>query len=217
MVVTKTSGTVDVSGTNFSILQIIADRKVLLGYSPDQVRFWTMYLSALKYLWRRFTWFLTYFNRNLDWYRKRSHFFYLLWGSGRDKKSHIPFLIIWSQHWYLKDLIEVSGFPSLEIPLNLTYPEDLEHIISIFLFFLRDLGRNWPLWISPRQFLNYSLYWSPSTIQSFFSLDQVKELILESGSVTYQGTIDPICSFYNPPQSGPSTLTLVPFISSDHL
>ena len=47
-------------------------------------------------------------------------------------------------------------------------------------------------------------------------MDQVKEFVLESGYVPDQGIIDPRSSLYNPSHLGPSTLTLGPFISSDH-
>ena len=44
----------------------------------------------------------------------------------------------------------------------------------------------------------------------------MKELILESGSIPEQGIINPLSSLYNPPHSGTSTLTIVPFIASEH-
>ena len=44
----------------------------------------------------------------------------------------------------------------------------------------------------------------------------MKEFILESGSIPDQGIIDPWYSLYNTPHSVPSTLTLGPFIASDH-
>ena len=133
-----------------------------------------------------------------------------------EKKSHIPFLIICSWHWSLWYLMGISGFTSIGILLNLIETEYLDNISSIFLFYLRLFWRNWPLLIGPRQLLNSSLYWSSRTIQSLYSLDQVKEFILAYGSVPDQGIIDPWSSLNNPPHSGTSTLTLVPFIASDH-
>ena len=44
----------------------------------------------------------------------------------------------------------------------------------------------------------------------------MKKFILASGSVPDQGIIDPLSYLYNPPHSGPSTLTLGPFIAYDH-
>ena len=111
----------------------------------------------------------------------------------------------------------IYGFPSLVIPLNLTEPAYLDHVSSFFLFSLRFFCRNLPLLIVPRQLFKSSFYWSPRTIQSFSSLDKLKELILASGFVPDQGIIDPWSSFYNPPHSGPFTLTLGPFIASDNI
>ena len=48
-------------------------------------------------------------------------------------------------------------------------------------------------------------------------MDQVKEFILASGSFPDQGIIDSLSSLYNPPHCGTSTLTLGPYIASDHL
>ena len=110
----------------------------------------------------------------------------------------------------------IAGFPYLGIPLNLTEPACLEHLSSFFLFYLRFFWRNWPLLIGPSQLSKYSFYWSPRKIQSLSSLYQVKEFILASGYVPDHGIIDPWYSLYNKPHSGPSTLTLGPFIASDH-
>ena len=79
----------------------------------------------------------------------------------------------------------MSGFPYLRIPWNFTEPENLEHIISVLLIFWRDCAQNWPLWIGPRQFLNFLLYWSPGKTQSLSFLDQVKQFILASGSLNF--------------------------------
>ena len=133
-----------------------------------------------------------------------------------EKTSHIPFMIICSRYWSLQDLMGIAGFPSLGIPLNLTEPAYLDHASSVFFFSLRFCWHNWPLLIFPHQLLKSSLYWSPRTIKSFSSLDQVKEFILVSGAVPDQGIIDPWSSLYNTPHSGPYNLTLGPFIASDH-
>ena len=110
----------------------------------------------------------------------------------------------------------IAGFPSLGMPLNLAEPAYLEHVSSVFRFSLRVCERNWPLCIGPFQFLNYLLYCSPETIQSFSSLDQVKQFILASGSVPDQGTI-PFYSLYNPPHRGESISSPDPSTLSDHL
>ena len=137
-------------------------------------------------------------------------------GYGRENKYHIPFMIICSRHWSLWYLIGISSFPYLGIPLNLTEPENLEHILSVLLFLWRVFDCNWTLWIGYHQFLKSSLYWSLGTIQWLSSLNQVKQFSLVSGSVTEQGNIYPRSSWYNIPHRGPSTLTLGPFIISDH-
>ena len=54
------------------------------------------YWFASEPFWRLCTWRFTYSKGNLDWCRRRSHLFSLLCGSGREKTSHIPFLIICS-------------------------------------------------------------------------------------------------------------------------
>ena len=82
---------------------------------------------------------------------------------------------------------------------------------------MRFCERNWLLCISPLQFLNYSLYWSPGTIQSLFSLEKVKQFILESGSVTDQGTNELSSLFYNPPHRGEYILSPDPSTFSNHL
>ena len=53
------------------------------------------------------------------------------------------------------------------------------------------------------------------------SLEQLKLFILssgsESGSVSYQVTIDPSTSLYNPPHKGEYTLSLDSYTTSEHL
>ena len=132
------------------------------------------------------------------------------------KTFHIPFLIICSRHWSLYDLMDIAGFTFLGILLNLTGPTYLEHVSSVFLISLIFWWWNWTLLIGPFQLLKFSLYWFPKKIQSFSSVDQAKESILASGSVTNQGIIDPLSSLYNPPNCGPSTITLGYFIASNH-
>ena len=39
---------------------------------------------------------------------------------------------------------------------------------------------------------------------------------MASGSINDQGIIYPLSSLYNPPHSGPSTLTICPYIESEH-
>ena len=51
-------------------------------------------------------------------------------------------------------------------------------------------------------FLSCSFWWSPKTIQSFYSLDQVKQFIFSLGYFSYQETIYLSSSLYNPPQRG---------------
>ena len=152
--------------------------KLLLRYTPDHLKFWTKYWSASEPFWRLCIWRFTYPKGNLDWCRRISHFFSLLCGSGREKTSHISLLIICSQHWSLYNLMGIAGFTSLGMPLKLSEPAYLEHVSSVFLFSLRVCERNCPLCIGTLQFLNYSSYWSSGTIQSFFTLDQVKKFIL---------------------------------------
>ena len=110
----------------------------------------------------------------------------------------------------------IAGFPSLVIPLKLAEPEYLERVSSVFLFCLRCCWRNWPLPIGSLQLFKSSFHWSSKNIQTFSPVDQVKEIILASGSVPEQGIIDTWSSLYNLPHCGTSTLTLVPFIASDH-
>ena len=102
--------------------------------------------------------------------------------------------------------MDISVFSSLGMSLNLADPEYLEHVSSVFLLSFRVCEQNWPLCIGPLQLLNSSLYWSPGTIQSFFSLDQVRKFIMSSGSVPDQGTKVSFSSFYNPPHRGESIL-----------
>ena len=111
----------------------------------------------------------------------------------------------------------IAGFTSLGIPLNLEEPTYLEHVSSVFHFSFRVCEQNLPLCIGPLQFLNSSSYWSSGTIQSLFSLDQVKQFILASGSVPDQGTKESSSSLYNPPHRGKSISSLDPYTLSDHL
>ena len=111
----------------------------------------------------------------------------------------------------------IDGFLSLWIPLNLAEPAYLEHVFSVFIFSLRLCEKNWPLFIGPLQFLNYSSYWSSGTIQSLFTLYQVKQFILASGSVPDHGTKEPSSSWYNPTHRGESILSPDPSTFSDHL
>ena len=67
------------------------------------------------------------------------------------------------------------------------------------------------------QLLNSSLYWSSGTIQSFSSLDQVKQFILAYGSVTDQKTKELSSSLYNPSHRGGFILSPYPSTFSDHL
>ena len=130
MVATKTSGLVAVSSTNVSTFWRRLFYKVLLRYTPDQVKFWATDWSDSEPFRRLCTWCFIPSKGNIDWCRRISHFFYLLCGSGREKTYHIPFLIICSRHWSLYDLMGISGFPSLGIPLNLEEPAYLEHVSS---------------------------------------------------------------------------------------
>ena len=113
--------------------------------------------------------------------------------------------------------MDISGFPSLGIPLNLAEPAYLDHVSSIFCFSLRVCEWNWHLCICPLQLLNYSLYWSSGTIQPLFYLYQVKQVILESGSVSNQGTKESSYSLYNLPHRGEYILSPDPSTLSDHL
>ena len=188
MVATKTSVLVAVSVTNGSTFWRRLFDKVLLSYTPDHVNFLTTYWSASEPFRRLCTWRFTYSKGNLYWFRRRSHIFSLFCGSVMEKTSHIPFLIICSRHWSLYELMGIAGFPSLGMPLNLAEPAYLEHVSSVFIFSLSVCERNWPLCIGPLQFFNSSSCWSSGTIQSFFSLDQVKQFVLASGSVPDQVT-----------------------------
>ena len=102
------------------------------------------------------------------------------------------------------------------MPLNLAEPAYLEHVSSVFRFSLRVCERNWTVCIGPFQFLNSWLYWSPETIQSLSSLDQMKQFIWASGSVPDQGIIS-VSSLYNPPHRGESISSPDPSTLSDHL
>ena len=73
MVATKTSGPVAVSGTNISTFWRRVFDKVLLGYTPVHVKFWTTYLSASEPFRRLCTWRFKYSKVNLDWCRRISH------------------------------------------------------------------------------------------------------------------------------------------------
>ena len=110
----------------------------------------------------------------------------------------------------------ISGFPSLWIALNLENPESLVHVSSVFIFYLRVCERNLPLWIFPRHFFNSSLYWSPGTIQSLSSLDQVNPFILAYLSVPYQVTKESSSSLYNLLNKGAYILSSDPSTLSDH-
>ena len=109
----------------------------------------------------------------------------------------------------------IAGFTSLGIPLNLTGPEYLEHVSSVFIISLRFCWRNLPLLIGPFQFFNYSSYWSSETIQC--SLDQVKQFILAYGYIPDQGTNESPYSFFNSPHRGASIFSPYPSTLSDHL
>ena len=111
----------------------------------------------------------------------------------------------------------ISGFPFLGITLNLEDPAYSEHISSVYLFSSRVCERNWSLCIVSLQFLNYSLYWSPGTIQWLSSLDQVKQFILAYRSVPGQGTKELSYSLYNFPHRGESIFSKDPSTFSDHL
>ena len=65
---------------------------------------------------------------------------FLSWlrGSVEEKISHIKYLILCASHWSLWYLMGISGFTSLLIPLNLTGPENLDHVYSVILIFLRS-------------------------------------------------------------------------------
>ena len=102
------------------------------------------------------------------------------------------------------------------MPLNLAESAYLENVSSVFLFSFRVYEQNLPLCIGPLQFLNSSLYWSPGTILSLLSLDQVKKFILASGSVPDQGTKKFIYSLYNPPHRGEYIFYPHPYTFSDH-
>ena len=111
----------------------------------------------------------------------------------------------------------IAGFPSLGMTLNLVEPAYLDHVSSFFLFSFRVFERNLPLCIGPLQFLNSSSYWSSGTIQSFFTLDQVKQFILASGYVPEQGTKELPSSLYNPPHRGESIFSPEPYNFYYHL
>ena len=70
--------------------------------------------------------------------------------------------------------------------------------------------------MGPLQFLNSSSYCTYGTNQSSFTLDQVKQFILESGSVPDQGTKESSSSLYNPPHRGKSISSPNPSTLSDH-
>ena len=67
--------------------------------SSPQVRSWIG--QVLKHVlpvsdpfWRLFTQCFMYYKVNIDVCRRRSHFLYLLWGSGRENTYYIPLLIM---------------------------------------------------------------------------------------------------------------------------
>ena len=72
--------------------------KVLIRYTHDHVRFWTTYWSASESFWRLCTGCFTYSRGDLDWCRRRYHFFSLFCRSVMEKISQIPFLIICSRN-----------------------------------------------------------------------------------------------------------------------
>ena len=111
----------------------------------------------------------------------------------------------------------ITGFPSLGIPLNCIYPENLKHVLSVLLFFLRVCERNWPLWISPYQLLKSSFYLFPWKIQPLSSLKQLNKFILEYGSIPDQVTVYLPPYLHNPPNTGAYILYTVPSNLSDHL
>ena len=65
----------------------------------------------------------------------------------------------------LAALILVGFDRYLGITLNLTDPENLEYVLSVLFFSLRDPNWNRPLWIGTYQFLYFLFHWSPGTIQ----------------------------------------------------
>ena len=111
----------------------------------------------------------------------------------------------------------IAGFPSIVMPLKSADPAYLERVSSVFFFSFRVCELDWPLCIGPLQLLNYSLYWSPGTIQSLFSLDRVKQFTLASRYVPNQGTRELYSSLYNPPHRGEFILYTEPSTFSDHL
>ena len=111
----------------------------------------------------------------------------------------------------------IAGFTSLGMPLNLANPVYLEYVSSVLIFSFRVCERNWQLCIGPLQFFNSSFYWSPRKIQSFFSLDQVKQFILVSGSVPDQVTKESSSHLYNPSYRGEPIFSPDPSTVSDHL
>ena len=113
--------------------------------------------------------------------------------------------------------MSIAGFPSLGTPLNLADPDYLEHVSSIFLLYLKFCELNWLLCLGPLRFFNSPLYWSPGTIQSLFSLDQVKRFILVYGSIPGQKNNVLFSSLYHPPYSGESILSPDPSNFSDRL
>ena len=110
----------------------------------------------------------------------------------------------------------IDGFPSLEIPLNLSDPAYSVHVSSVFLFYLRVCEKNWPLLIGPHQFLNSSLNLSPGTIKYLLPLDQVKQFILASGPVPDQRTKYRPSSLYNIPHKGAYIFSPEPSTLYDH-
>ena len=217
MVATKTSVLVAVDSTSVSTFWRKLFEKVLLRYTPDHTRLWKTYWSASKPFWRLCTWRFTYSKGNIDWCRRIYHFFSLLRGSVREKTSQIPLLIICWRHWYLYDLMDISGFPSLGMPLDLTEPAYVEHVLYILLLFFTVCEWNWPLCIVTLHLLNSSLYWPPGNTQSYFSLDQVEQFILEPGSVPDQGAKESSFPLYNPPHRGEYILSPDPSIFSENL
>ena len=116
-------------------------------------------------------------------------------------------------------LVGLDGYCWISFPRNfikLAETSYLDHFSSVFLFPLRVYKRNWPLWIGCCQFLNTSFYWSPDTIESLSSLEQVKQLLLAPGSDPDQETKESSSSLYNPLHRGEYILSPYPSTLSDH-
>ena len=101
---------------------------------PDHL--FHIFQSEAKYwftsepFWRLCTWSFTYSKGNLDLCRSGSHSFSLLRGSGWEKPSHIPFLIICSRYWPLQDLTGIDISP-LSLSSHLESVNRMEHYVYI--------------------------------------------------------------------------------------